>query len=52
LTIEGATSEIDFVGGGLDSGTIRVVGNIGSFAARLMTGGKIEVRGNVGDYLA
>lgn len=52
LTIEGATPEIDFVGSGLDSGTIRVVGNIGSFAARQMTGGKLEVRGNVGDYLA
>ncbi|HML29782.1 MAG TPA: formylmethanofuran dehydrogenase subunit C [Hyphomicrobium sp.] len=52
LTIEGATSQIDFVACGLDSGTIRVVGNVGSFAARLMTGGKLEVRGNAGDYLA
>jgi formylmethanofuran dehydrogenase subunit C len=52
LTIEGATSDIDFVGGGLDNGTIRVVGNIGSFAARSMTGGTLEVRGNVDHFLA
>ncbi len=52
LTIEGATPEIDFVGDGLDGGTIRVVGNVGSFAARKMSGGKLEVRGNAGDYLA
>lgn len=52
LTIEGATPEIDFVGGGLEAGTIRVVGNVGSFAARTMSGGKLEIRGNVGDFLA
>lgn len=52
LTIEGATPEIDFVGEGLDRGTIRVVGNIGSYAARKMTGGKLEIHGNVGDFLA
>jgi formylmethanofuran dehydrogenase subunit C len=51
LTIEGATPAIDFVGAGLESGTIRVVGNIGSFAARSMTGGKLEIRGDVGDFL-
>ena len=28
LTIEGGSSNLDFVGGGLDSGTIRVVGNV------------------------
>jgi formylmethanofuran dehydrogenase subunit C len=52
ITIEGATSAIDFIGGGLDSGTIRVVGDTGSNAARLMSGGKLEIKGNAGDYLA
>jgi formylmethanofuran dehydrogenase subunit C len=52
LTIEGATPEIDFVGEGLDSGTVRIVGNVGSYAARKMTGGKLEIHGNVGDFLA
>ncbi|MFT3730701.1 MAG: formylmethanofuran dehydrogenase subunit C [Hyphomicrobium sp.] len=52
LTIEGGTPAIDFVGGGLDSGTIRVVGDVGAFAARSMSGGKLEIRGNAGDFLA
>ncbi|MBS0232058.1 MAG: formylmethanofuran dehydrogenase subunit C [Proteobacteria bacterium] len=52
LTIEGATPEIDFIGGDLDGGTMRVIGNVGSYAARKMSGGKLEIRGNVGDFLA
>jgi len=52
LTIEGATPELDFIGAGLDGGTIRVVGSAGTYAARKMTGGKLEIRGNVGDFLA
>lgn len=52
LTIEGATPELDFIGTGLDSGTIRVIGNVGMYAARKMSGGKLEIRGNAGDFLA
>ncbi len=52
LTIEGATANLDFVGGGLDSGTLRVVGDVGSYAGRKMKGGKLEIRGNAGHYLA
>lgn len=53
LTIEGATdAQIDFLGAELDGGTIRLIGNAGSYVGRKMTGGKIEIRGNAGDYLA
>ncbi len=52
LTIEGATPGLDFIGSGLDSGTIRVIGNVGAYAARKMSGGKLEIRGNAGDFLA
>jgi len=52
LTIEGSGATLDFVGGGLDSGTIRVVGDVGSYAGRKMSRGKLEIRGNAGDYLA
>lgn len=52
LTIEGSGANVDFVGGGLDSGTIRVVGDVGNYAARKMSRGKLEIRGNAGHYLA
>jgi formylmethanofuran dehydrogenase subunit C len=52
ITIEGATPELDFVGAGLDGGTIRVVGNVGTYAGRKMSGGKLEIRGSAGDFLA
>jgi formylmethanofuran dehydrogenase subunit C len=52
LIIEGAGAALDFVGGGLDKGSIRVIGNVGAYAARKMTGGKLEIRGNAGNYLA
>lgn len=52
LTIEGATPAMDFIGDGLDHGTIRVIGNTGDFAARSMSGGKLEIRGDAGAYLA
>lgn len=53
VTIEapsGAT--LDFVGAGLDSGTIRVNGNVGAYAGRKMTGGKIDIQGHAGNFLA
>ncbi len=52
ITIEGATPELDFIGAGLDSGTIRVVGSAGTYAARKMSGGKLEIRGHAGDFLS
>jgi len=52
LTIEGATPELDFIGAGLDNGTIRVVGDAGSYAGRKMAGGKLEIHGNAAHFLA
>jgi formylmethanofuran dehydrogenase subunit C len=52
LTIEGSGPNVDFVGGGLDNGTIRIVGDVGSYAGRKMSRGKLEIRGNAGSFLA
>ena len=52
LTLEGATAELDYIGHGLDSGTICVIGNAGTYAGRKMSGGKLEIHGNAGDFLA
>lgn len=52
LTIEGAGATLDFVGSGLDSGTIIVNANVGAYAGRKMTGGRIEINGNAGNFLA
>ncbi len=57
LTIEGPTSSetgaaLDFVGAGMEAGTLRIIGNAGSQVGRKMKGGKLEIRGNAGNYLA
>ncbi|MBY0560413.1 formylmethanofuran dehydrogenase subunit C [Hyphomicrobium sp.] len=52
LTIEGAAPTLDFVAFGLDSGTIRVIGDVGHYAGRKMTGGKLEIQGSAGSHLA
>lgn len=52
ITIEGAGAALDFVGGGLDGGTIRLNGNAGAYAGRKMSGGKLEIAGHTGNYLA
>ncbi len=56
LTIEGpgdvSGAALDFAGAGLDSGTLLIVGHVGSQAARKMTGGTLEIRGNAGNSLA
>lgn len=52
LTIEGSGALLDFVGGGLDAGTIIVNGNVGAYAGRKMTGGKLVINGNAGTLLA
>ena len=51
LTVEGAGATLDSVGAGLDGGTLRVIGDIGSYAGRRMSGGTLEIEGNAGDYL-
>lgn len=52
LTIEGAGATLDFVGGGMASGKLRVTGNVGAYAGRKMSGGRLEISGNAGAYLA
>lgn len=51
ITIDGSSAALDFVGGSLCSGTIRVQGDVGAYAGRKMTGGKLEIHGNAGNYL-
>jgi formylmethanofuran dehydrogenase subunit C len=50
--IDGHGAGLDYVGAGLDGGTLRIIGNVGPYAGRKMTGGRIEIRGNAGNSLA
>lgn len=52
LVLEGTTRLCDRIGAELASGTIRVVGDAGAELGLGMTGGCIEVDGNVGDLAA
>lgn len=52
LTIEGSGAILDFVGGGLDGGRIRVIGNVGDYTGRKMSRGNLEIRGNTAKFLA
>lgn len=51
VKIEGATDKLDFVGAGLDHGTIIVEGDVGVSAGRNMRGGRLEIRGDAGSLL-
>lgn len=52
LVIEGSTSRVDGIGTGLDQGTMIVEGDAGAYAGRLMRGGRLEIRGGTGPFLA
>ena len=52
LVIEAGNAALDYVGAGLDGGTLRVVGDIGNYAGRQMRGGNLEIEGNARDFLA
>ena len=52
LAFEGNLCRCDFVGGGLTSGRITVVGSVGDFIADQMTGGRIEITGSAGRFAA
>jgi formylmethanofuran dehydrogenase subunit C len=52
IAISGGSPLLDYVGAGLDQGTITVDGPVGNYAGRGMTGGKLEIAGNAGAYLA
>lgn len=51
LVISGSSPQFDFVGGGLDDGTVVVEGSVGNLAGRGMTGGKLEIQGDAGAFL-
>lgn len=52
LVIEGGSPLLDFVGEGLDGGTLTVEGDVGAHAARQMKSGRLDIQGNAGHGLA
>jgi formylmethanofuran dehydrogenase subunit C len=52
IVFEGATGKLDFLGAGLDKGTVIVEGDAGFAAGREMSGGRLEIRGDAGSWLA
>lgn len=52
LVIEGTNARCDFIGAENKDGTIIVDGDAGFYAGRQMRGGRLEIRGNAGAFLA
>jgi formylmethanofuran dehydrogenase subunit C len=52
VTIDGGSARLDFVGAGLDGGTLIVEGETGAYAGTGMSGGRLDIRGNAGAWLA
>ncbi len=52
IVIDGELSQIKYIGSGMSSGQIRIVGNIGAHLGAGMSGGDIHVEGDVGDWVA
>lgn len=52
LAISGGSPFLDYVGAGLDGGTVTVEGAIGSYGGRGMKDGKLVIGGDAGAYLA
>ena len=52
VRIESGSTRLDFVGAGLDRGTIIVDGDVGVGAGHNMRGGRLEIRGDAGALLA
>ena len=50
LVIEGGAERFDRVGAGLTAGSIRVEGEVGAQAGRLMSGGQLTIRGHAGPF--
>jgi formylmethanofuran dehydrogenase subunit C len=51
LILAGTTENCDGIGDALGAGTVIVEGDAGAYAARRMTGGRLDIRGSAGDYL-
>lgn len=52
VVISGGSPLLDYVGAGLDGGTITVEGPVGAYAGRGMRSGRLDIRGDAGAYLA
>jgi formylmethanofuran dehydrogenase subunit C len=52
ILIEGGSARFDRVGMGMTSGAIRVEGEVGVEAGRLMSGGQLTIRGAAGPFAA
>ncbi|MCC7252410.1 formylmethanofuran dehydrogenase subunit C [Hyphomicrobium sp.] len=52
VAILGGSPLLDYVGAGLDAGSITVEGPVGAYAGRGMRGGEITIGGDAGAYLA
>lgn len=52
LQFEGGSERFDRIGCGMRGGEIRVNGNVGTQAGRLMSGGRIEIAGDAGPWAA
>jgi formylmethanofuran dehydrogenase subunit C len=50
IVFEGGSSRFDRVGAGLAEGTIRVIGDVGAQAGRLMRGGLLTIEGEAGPH--
>ena len=50
LVFEGGSGRFDRVGAGMTRGIIRVDGDVGTQAGRLMRGGRLEIRGDTGPW--
>lgn len=51
IVLEGGSKRFDYLGAGMKTGRIRVIGDLGQRTARGMSGGELLVEGNVGRLL-
>jgi formylmethanofuran dehydrogenase subunit C len=51
IVLEGGSERFDYLGAGMKTGCIRVIGDLGQRAGRAMSGGELLVEGNVGRLL-
>jgi formylmethanofuran dehydrogenase subunit C len=50
IVIEGSFNKLDFIGKGLESGTLAVHGDVGAYAGQQMRSGTLKINGNAGLY--
>ncbi|MGC4025979.1 MAG: formylmethanofuran dehydrogenase subunit C [Mesorhizobium sp.] len=52
IVFEGGSARFDGVGTGMTSGSVRIVGEVGAQAGRLMRGGSLVIEGDAGPFVA